>query len=34
MHVEPPPNPLIKSNSDDKSEKYCVKIKFPRDTIS
>ena len=30
MHVEPPLIPLTKINNDEKSDKYCVKIKFRR----
>ena len=26
VHVEPPPIPLIKSNNDDKSDKYFIKF--------
>ena len=28
FHVDPPPTLLIKSNNDDKLDKYCVKIKI------
>ena len=31
MHVDPSPIPFIKSNSDDKSDKYCVENKLHRD---
>ena len=31
MHLEPPPITLINSKNDEKSEKYCVKIKLRRD---
>ena len=34
VHVEPPPISLIKSKSNDKSDKYFVKIKLRRDTTS
>ena len=34
MHVKPPPVPLIKSNHDNKSEKYFSKLKFCRDLTS
>ena len=30
IHVEPPPNNLIKSNNNAKLDKYCVKIDFFR----
>ena len=34
MHVEPPPIPIIKSKNGDKLDKYFVKIKLRRDTMS
>ena len=30
VHMYPPPIPLIKSNNNDKPEKYCVKTKLRR----
>ena len=33
-HVEPPPTPLIKIKQDNKSNKYFVKIKLRRYTVS
>ena len=34
MHVEPPPNPPVKSKNDEKLNKYCFKIKLCRDPKS
>ena len=34
VHMKPPPIPLIKIKNYEKSDKYCIKIKFLMDILS